>query len=109
MIARVLRLLSRLKDAGRDFIFKAIDKDSFTIAGRRGSRILEEAPLHNGLYFVVAYNHSLVGHAFVLRAQGKKDKTWRNFDLEDPKPVSSAMDWITFVACILPFIVFKKT
>ncbi|EEY53700.1 uncharacterized protein PITG_19915 [Phytophthora infestans T30-4] len=104
----VLRFLRRLRDAGRDFIFKAIDKDSFTIAGRRGSRILEELPLQTGLYFVVAYNHSHVGHAFVLKIQGKKGKIRQIFDLEDPKPVSSAMDWITFVACIRPFIVFKK-
>ncbi|EEY54547.1 uncharacterized protein PITG_08209 [Phytophthora infestans T30-4] len=72
----VLRFLRRLRDARRDFIFKAIDKDNFTIAGRRGSHILEEVPLHNGLYFVVAYNHSLVGHAVV------------------------GDNWITFVACI---------
>ncbi|KAI9986173.1 hypothetical protein PInf_025088 [Phytophthora infestans] len=107
-LTRVLWFLRRLRDAGRDFIFKAIDTDSFTIAGRRGSRILEEVPLHDGLYFVVAYNHSLVGHAFVLRAQGKKGKIRRNFDLKDLKPVSSVMDWITFVACIRFFIVFKK-
>ncbi|KAE9216029.1 hypothetical protein PF004_g14565 [Phytophthora fragariae] len=105
----VLRFLRRLRDAGRDFIFKAIDKDNFTIAGRRGARVLEEVPLYNGLYFVVAYNHSLVGHAFVLSAQGKKDKVRRIYDLKEPKPVSSASDWITFVACIRLFIVFKKT
>ncbi|KAE9303727.1 hypothetical protein PR003_g21934 [Phytophthora rubi] len=105
----VLRFLRRLRDAGRDFIFKAIDKDNFTVAGRRGARVLEEVPLYNGLYFVVAYNHSLVGHAFVLSAQGKKDKVRRIYDLKEPKPVSSASDWITFVACIRLFIVFKKT
>ncbi|POM69093.1 Hypothetical protein PHPALM_14658 [Phytophthora palmivora] len=86
----------------------AIDKDNFTIARRRGARVLEEVPIHNGLYIVVEYNHSLVGHAFVLSVQGKKGKTRQIFDLKDPKPVSSAMDWITFVACIRPFVVFKK-
>ncbi|EGZ15986.1 hypothetical protein PHYSODRAFT_449039, partial [Phytophthora sojae] len=101
----VLRFLRRLRDAGRDFIFKAIDKDNFTIAGRRGARVLEEVPLYNGLYFVVAYHHSLVGHAFVLSVQGKCRS--RIYDLKEPKPVASAMDWITFVACIRPFIVFK--
>ncbi|POM64518.1 LOW QUALITY PROTEIN: Hypothetical protein PHPALM_19936 [Phytophthora palmivora] len=104
----VLRFLRRLRDAGRDFIFKAIDKDNFTIAGRRGAPVLEEVPLHSGLYIVVAYNHSLVGHAFVLSVQGKKGKTRQIFDLKDPKPVSSAMVGITFVACIRPFVVFKK-
>ncbi|EGZ22481.1 hypothetical protein PHYSODRAFT_330265 [Phytophthora sojae] len=68
----VLRFLRRLRDAGRDFIFKAIDKDNFTIAGRRGARVLEEVPLYNGLYFVVAYNHSLVGHAFGLASKGRR-------------------------------------
>ncbi|EGZ21758.1 hypothetical protein PHYSODRAFT_489463 [Phytophthora sojae] len=104
----VLRFLRHLRDAGRDFIVKAIDKDNFTIAGRRGARVLEEVPLYNGLYFVVAYNHSLVGHAFVLSVQGKKGKVQRIYDLKGPKPVASAMDWITFVACIRPFIDFKK-
>ncbi|EEY59623.1 uncharacterized protein PITG_12201 [Phytophthora infestans T30-4] len=104
----VLRFLRRLRDAVRDFIFKVIDKDNFTIAGRCGSRIVEEVPLHNGRYFVVAYNHSLVGHAIGLRVQGKKGKIRRIFDLKDPKPVPSAMDWIPFVPCIRPFIVFKK-
>ncbi|GMF53722.1 unnamed protein product [Phytophthora fragariaefolia] len=103
----VLRFLRRLRDAGRDFIFKAIDKDNFAIAGRRGARVLEEVPLYNGLYFVVAYNHSLVGHAFVLSVQGKKGKVRRIYVMKDFKPVSSASDRITFVACIRPFIVKK--
>ncbi|KAE9048980.1 hypothetical protein PR003_g146 [Phytophthora rubi] len=71
----VLRFLRRLRDADRDFIFKTIDKDNFTVAGR---------------------------------VQGKKGKVRRIYDLKEPKPVSSASDWITFVACIRPFIVFKK-
>ncbi|EEY64083.1 uncharacterized protein PITG_02606 [Phytophthora infestans T30-4] len=58
-----LRFLRSLRDAGRDFIFKAINKDNFTIAGRHGSRIPEEVPLHNRIYFVFAYNHSIAGHA----------------------------------------------
>ncbi|EGZ04573.1 hypothetical protein PHYSODRAFT_250016 [Phytophthora sojae] len=83
----VLRFLRRLRDAGRDFIFKAIAKNNFTIAGRRGA----------------------LGHAFVLSVQGKEGKVRRIYDLKEPKPVASAMDWITFVACIRPFIVFKKS
>ncbi|KAI9985428.1 hypothetical protein PInf_004786 [Phytophthora infestans] len=51
-----------------------LTRDNFIIAGRRGSRILEEVPLHNGLYFVVAYSRNHVGHAFVLRIQKKKGK-----------------------------------
>ncbi|POM73804.1 Hypothetical protein PHPALM_9314 [Phytophthora palmivora] len=88
----VLRFLRRLRDVGRDFIFKAIDKDNFTIADTVG----------------LVYSRNLVGHAFVLSVQGKNGKTRQIFDLKDPKPVSSAMDWISFVVCIRPFVVFKK-
>ncbi|GMF49563.1 unnamed protein product [Phytophthora fragariaefolia] len=103
----VLRFLRRLRDAGRDFIFKAIDKDNFAVVG--GARVLEEVHLYNGLYFFVAYNHSLVGHAFVLSVQGNKGKVRRIYDLKESKPVSSASDWITFVACIRVSLSLRKS
>lgn len=104
----VLRFRCRLRDASRDFIFKANAKDNCTVAVRRGTRELEEVRLHNGLYVVVAYNHSLNGHAFVLSVQAKKSMVRRIYDLKESKPESSVTDWITVVAYIRPFIVFKK-
>lgn len=92
--------LCRLRDGSRNFIFKAIDKDNYTIAGRRGARELEEVDLYNGLYLVAAYNHQFIGHAIVLKVQGGKRLV---FDMEET--VSSEEDWI---AIIRPFIVFKK-
>ncbi|POM69754.1 Hypothetical protein PHPALM_13925 [Phytophthora palmivora] len=68
--AVVLWFLRRFRDADRDFSFKAINKDNFTITERRGALVLEGVPLPNELYFVGAYNHSLVGHAFVLSVHG---------------------------------------
>ncbi|GMF64558.1 unnamed protein product [Phytophthora lilii] len=100
----VLRFLRKLRDDGRDFVFKAIKKN-FTIPGRRGFRVLEEVSLRRGLYIVIAYNHNRIGHAFVLKVDGK---TRLMYDLEEGKPVSSAWDWINFVACIRPFVVFKS-
>ncbi|POM79287.1 Hypothetical protein PHPALM_3092 [Phytophthora palmivora] len=100
----VLRFLRKLCDDGRDFILKAIKKN-FAIPGKRGFRVLEDVPLRRGIYFIVAYNHSRVGHAFVLKVSAK---TRLVYDLREGKPVESAWDWINFVACIRPFVVFKK-
>ncbi|POM73412.1 Hypothetical protein PHPALM_9743 [Phytophthora palmivora] len=99
----VLRFLRQLCDDGRDFILKAIKKN-FAIPGKRGFRVLEDVPLRRGIYFIVAYNHSRVGHAFVLKVSAK---TRLMYDLREGKPVESAWE-ITFVACIRPFVVFKK-
>ncbi|KAE9334553.1 hypothetical protein PR003_g13460 [Phytophthora rubi] len=101
----VLRFLRRLRDEGRDFIFKAIEKDNFAIAGRRGARVMEEVPLRNGIYLVAAYGHTFVGHFFVLTVQGK---TRRIYDLQEGKPIESAEGLINFYAFIRSFIVCKK-
>ncbi|KAK1945306.1 hypothetical protein P3T76_003839 [Phytophthora citrophthora] len=80
-------------------------KVNFSIAGRRGARVLEEIVLENGLYLVAAYNHEFVGHAFVLSVQGPNRLI---FDLERGEPVPSAEDWINFISFVRPFIIFEK-
>ncbi|POM81905.1 Hypothetical protein PHPALM_49 [Phytophthora palmivora] len=66
----MLRFICKLRDDGGDFILKAIKKN-FAIPGKRGFRVLEDVPLRRGIYFVVAYNHSRVGNAFVLKVSAK--------------------------------------
>eukprot|EP00644_Phytophthora_capsici_P018826 jgi/Phyca11/21943/fgenesh1_pg.PHYCAscaffold_251_\ len=76
----VLFFLRRLRDAGRDFIYRAIALDNFAVPGRRGVRVLSEIKVKNGVYIVAAYNHQSVGHAFVLTVQ---DKNRLIYDLEE--------------------------
>ncbi|KAG1692513.1 hypothetical protein DVH05_025265 [Phytophthora capsici] len=78
----VLFFLRRLRDAGRDFIYRAIALDNFAVPGRRGVRVLSEIKVKNGVYIVAAYNHQSVGHAFVLTVQ---DKNRLIYDLEEGK------------------------
>ncbi|KAL3667486.1 hypothetical protein V7S43_007707 [Phytophthora oleae] len=101
----VLVFLRRLRDAGRDFIYRAIALDNFAVAGRRGVRVLREIKLKKGVYIVAAYNHQNIGHAFVLTVQGK---TRLIYDLDEGKPVESAENWIDFYAFVRPFIVCKQ-
>ncbi|POM62858.1 hypothetical protein PHPALM_27934 [Phytophthora palmivora] len=54
----VLRFLRCLRDAGQDFRYNAIAKSNFAIPGRRGTRVLEELKLVDGIYLVGAYNHT---------------------------------------------------
>ncbi|ETO68898.1 hypothetical protein F444_14373 [Phytophthora nicotianae P1976] len=100
----VLVFLRRLRDDGRDFIYRTIALDNFAVAGRRGVRVLSEIKLKNGVYVVAAYNHQSIGHAFVLTVHGEKRLI---YDLEEGKPIESADDWIDFYAFVRPFIVFK--
>ncbi|POM76785.1 Hypothetical protein PHPALM_5950 [Phytophthora palmivora] len=74
--------LKRLRDAGRDFLYKTMVKVNFSIAGRRGARVLEKIVLEDGLYLVAGYNHEFV--------------------------VPSAEDWINFISFVRPFIIFEK-
>ncbi|KAG1708196.1 hypothetical protein DVH05_024878 [Phytophthora capsici] len=101
----VLVFLRRLRDAGRDFIYRAIDLDNFAVPGRRGVRVLSEIKIKNGVYVVAAYNHQSVGHSFVLNVH---DKNRLIYDMEEGKPVETAGDWIDFYASIRPFIVCKQ-
>uniref|UniRef100_H3H7T1 Uncharacterized protein n=1 Tax=Phytophthora ramorum TaxID=164328 RepID=H3H7T1_PHYRM len=96
--------LRKLRDDRRDFIYRAIEKDNFAIAGRRGARVLNEVDLCDGLYLVAAYNHTFVGHCIVLKVEGNKRTIYND---DDGKPVSSAEDWINFISFIRPFIVFE--
>ncbi|KAK1944844.1 hypothetical protein P3T76_003377 [Phytophthora citrophthora] len=103
---KVMRVfLRRLRDSGRDFIYRAIALDNFAVAGRREVRMLNEIPLKDGIYVVAAYNHRNVGHACVLTVQGK---TRLIYDLDEGDPIESAEDWIDFYAFIRPFIVCKQ-
>ncbi|KAG3111383.1 hypothetical protein PI124_g9550 [Phytophthora idaei] len=100
----VLRFLRRHRDDGRDFVYNAIAKNNFAVAGRRGARVLAEIGLVDGIYLVAAYNHNFVGHGIVLTVQGNKRLI---YDLEEGKPIASAEDWINFYAFVRPFIVIK--
>ncbi|KAG1713018.1 hypothetical protein DVH05_000747 [Phytophthora capsici] len=102
----VLVLLRRLRDAGRDFIYRAIALDNFAIPGRRGVRVLSEIKIKNGVYVVAAYNRQSFGHAFVHTVH---DKNRLIYDLEEGKPVESAGDRIGFYAFTRPFIVCKQS
>ncbi|KAG6967716.1 hypothetical protein JG688_00006163 [Phytophthora aleatoria] len=66
-------LLFLRRSWSRLLLFKAIKTLNLAIAGRRGGRALEEAELLDGMYLCVAYKHSFVGHAFVIRVQGGRD------------------------------------
>ncbi|KAL3668637.1 hypothetical protein V7S43_005938 [Phytophthora oleae] len=101
----VLVFLRRLRDAGRDFIYRAIALDNFAVACRRGVRVPREIKLKKGVYIVAAYNHQNIGHVFVLTVQGK---TRLIYDLDEGKPVESAENWIDFYAFVRPFIVCKQ-
>ncbi|GMF49545.1 unnamed protein product [Phytophthora fragariaefolia] len=62
-----LVFLRKLRDAGRDFIFKAFERDKFAICGRRGERVLNELELPKGIYPVAEYNHNLLATALCSR------------------------------------------
>ncbi|OWY90566.1 hypothetical protein PHMEG_00041254, partial [Phytophthora megakarya] len=67
-----LVFLRRLRDAGRDFIFRAISLDNFAPCGYRGVPALKKADLLDGIYLVAAYNPQFVGHCFVMKVDGQQ-------------------------------------
>ncbi|KAG3022910.1 hypothetical protein PC120_g7845 [Phytophthora cactorum] len=97
-----LIFLRKLRDAGRDFYFKAMEKRNFAIIGRRGTRALVEVELLDGLYLCAAYNHQFVGHAFVLRVRGGRQLLYD----QDQVMRLLSVTWINFVAFVRPFITF---
>ncbi|GMF42167.1 unnamed protein product [Phytophthora fragariaefolia] len=99
-----LVFLRKLRDAGRDFIFKALERDNFAICGRRGERVLNELELPEGIYLVAAYNHNFIGHCFVLKVEKNRRLV---FDNGKAKYIC-AMSWINYFSFIRPFIVFKN-
>ncbi|KAJ8548541.1 hypothetical protein ON010_g11130 [Phytophthora cinnamomi] len=101
-----LAFLRQLRDAGRDFIFRAIERDNFGPCGKRGARVLGWIDLNDGIYLVAAYNPEWVGHCFVLKVDGKQRAVYdkgRRLAMDDEK-----LNWINSFAFIRPFIVFKK-
>ncbi|KAL3663608.1 hypothetical protein V7S43_011494 [Phytophthora oleae] len=90
--------------AGRDFAYNAIANTNHSIPGRRGTRVLGEIKIPDGIYIVGAYNHRHIGHGAVLTAQGNKRLI---YDLKEGKPILSAKKWINFYAFVRPFIVLK--
>ncbi|KAI9983219.1 hypothetical protein PInf_007148 [Phytophthora infestans] len=87
-----LEFMRGLRDARRDFIFKALVKNNFVAGGRRGYRVFEKLELRDGFYLCVAYNDSFTGHAFVLHGVMIPDQA----------------TWINLVSFVRPFIVFTK-
>ncbi|KAE8895491.1 hypothetical protein PF010_g12202 [Phytophthora fragariae] len=69
-----------------------------------GHVFLDEIGLNDGIYIVAAYNHSFVGHGFVLTVQGKMRLIYY---LQEGKPIASAEDWVNIYAFVRPFVIFK--
>ncbi|KAI9980312.1 hypothetical protein PInf_026437 [Phytophthora infestans] len=101
-----LVFLRKLRDDGRDFIFRAIERDNFAPCGYVGQSLLGKHDLLDGIYLVAAYNHQLVGHCFVLTVNGDHRVVYdkgKQLAVDDEE-----MNWIHYFAFIRLFIAFKK-
>ncbi|OWZ18396.1 hypothetical protein PHMEG_0007524 [Phytophthora megakarya] len=98
-----LVFLRRLRDAGRDFIFRAISLDNFAPCGYCGVPALKKANLLDDIYLVAAYNPQFVGHCFVMKVDGQQRTV---HDKGECMTVEKA-EWVNFIAFIRPFIVYK--
>ncbi|KAI9987603.1 hypothetical protein PInf_023647 [Phytophthora infestans] len=101
-----LVFLRKLRDDGRDFIFRAIERDNFAPCGYVGQILLGKHDLLDGIYLVAAYNHQFVGHCFVLTVNGDHRVVYdkgKQLAVDDEE-----MNWIHYFAFIYPNIAFKK-
>ncbi|KAI9992819.1 hypothetical protein PInf_014728 [Phytophthora infestans] len=101
-----LVFLRKLRDDGRDFIFRAIERDNFAPCGYVGQSLLGKHDLSDGIYLVAAYSHQFAGHCFVLTVNGDHRVVYdkgKQLAVDDEE-----MNWIHYFAFIRPFIAFKK-
>ncbi|KAJ8535184.1 hypothetical protein ON010_g13554 [Phytophthora cinnamomi] len=65
-----LAFLRQLRDAGRDFIFRAIERDNFGPCGKRGARMLGSIDLNGDIYLVARTTPSGSATVSCLRLTG---------------------------------------
>lgn len=100
--------LGKLRKAGSALKINEMIKNNFVQGGRRGSRVLRELTVEqgvvDGLYIVGAYNRNFAGHAVMIRVEdGGQRKTMIDKGNEMAVEVCT---WINFYSFVRPFRVW---